>query len=154
MLAEAQRRDMLAAMGIDVYVLRTHTQATAPFATSVAAVDADLVVACAHTAAASVYAVRLRELLPHTLGIEPSRIRWIEADAVGAFAAPPSAHAYLLLGAPLLRTLGVHLSTTQQYTAVIAVADEPETSLRNGLAKRALWQALKPVARCLRAPAD
>ena len=154
MLAEAQRRDMLARMGIDVYLLRAHTQAIASLATAVTAVDADLVVACAHTATAGAYAARLRELLPHTLGIEPSRIRWIEADAVGAFASPPSAHAYLVLGAPLLRTLGVHLSTTQQNTAIIAVAGEPETSLRNGLAKRALWQALKAIARCLRASAD
>ena len=154
MLAETQRSDMLAAMGIDVYLLRARTQATASPATSVAAVDADLVVACALTATASAYAVRLRELLPHTLGIEPSRICWIEADVVGAFASPPSAHAYLLLGAPLLRTFGVHLSTMRQNTVVIAVADEPETSLRNGLAKRALWHVLKPVARCLRAPAD
>jgi hypothetical protein len=34
-------------------------------------------------------------------------------------------------------------------SALIAAADAPSAALSNGLAKRALWQALKPLARRL-----
>jgi len=58
--------------------------------------------------------------------------------------------AYLALGAEMPRALGANLSTMQQMAATIAAADEPRASLRSGLSKRALWQALKPLARQLR----
>jgi hypothetical protein len=35
-------------------------------------------------------------------------------------------------------------------SSVIAVADAPHACLADGLARRALWQALKPIARHLR----
>ena len=49
------------------------------------------------------------------------------------------------------RALGVHLSTMQQNATAIAAVGEPAALLRDGAAKRALWQALKSVARRLRA---
>jgi hypothetical protein len=153
MLAEAQRLQTLAAMGIEVYLLRAHgaavvgetaLQAQAP------AADANmlpaLVVACAADAATP----RLRAALPLALGISTARIVWIEPDAAGAFVSPPPSPAYLALGADLARALGEQLSTMQQMSAVIAVADAPRACLGNGLARRALWQALKPIARHLR----
>ena len=48
------------------------------------------------------------------------------------------------------RSLGVSLSTMQQNAKTIASIGEPATLLRAAAAKRALWQALKPVARRLR----
>jgi hypothetical protein len=156
MLAEAQRLQALSAMGIDVYLLRTRgarvpavgetLQAEAPDAEANTLPPA-LVVACAHGVDADT--PRLRAALPLALGISAARIVWIEPDGSGALASPPSAPAYLALGADLARALGEQLSTMQQMSAVIAVADAPRACLGSSLARRALWQALKPIARQL-----
>lgn len=160
MLADAQRHDLLAAMGIDVYLLRTRDVAPAsatdraaapspPAVVQAGAGDVAVVVACAPGADA--HAERLRKALPTALGIAASRMRWIQPDAGGTLVLPAAAAAaYLALGADMARTLGAQLSTMQQRSAVIAVADAPQACLRNGLARRALWQALKPIARHLR----
>jgi hypothetical protein len=154
MLAEAQRLQTLAAMGIDVYLLRTQGAAVAGEAALQAQPAADantllpaLVVACAP--GVDEHTPRLRAALPLALGISAARIVWIEPDVAGALAPPPSP-AYLALGADLARALGEQLSTMQQISAVIAVADAPRACLGNGLARRALWQTLKPIARHLR----
>ena len=160
MLAEAQHFDMLAAMGIDVYLLRTRdtaavgdgdrADATAS-AASVGAISASpaLVVACARGASADAHTGHLRGALPLALGVAAARIVWIEPDAAGVLATAPAANAYLALGADMARALGEQLSTMRQMSAVIAVADAPRACLSNSLARRALWQALKPVARQL-----
>jgi hypothetical protein len=160
MLAEAQRLQTLAAMGIDVYLLRTRGAAVgeaaaeagpslqAPIAGAKAGSLA-LVVACAQGGDADT--PRLRAALPLVLGISATRIVWIEPDVAGTLASPPAAPAYLALGADVARALGEQLSTMQQMSAVIAVADAPRACLGNGLARRALWQALKPIARHLHA---
>ena len=150
MLAEAQRRSVLTAMGIDVYLLRGGT-AHAPATTGAGAAPqeaAGLIVACAGGDEGG--SARLRNLLPLALGIEPGRVRWIEADARGNLPEVPNAAAYLALGAAMPRALGAHLSTMQQNSATIAAADDATLSLRDALSKRALWQALKPLARRLR----
>lgn len=159
MLAEAQRLQTLAAMGIDVYLLRARGAASES-AQPLQALDADaisatpaLVVACAHSGNADTHATRLRMALPLALGISPSRIVWIEPDASGALMLP-AAVAYLALGTELAQALGGQLSTMQQSSAVIAVADAPRACLGNALARRALWQALKPIARHLRRSTD
>jgi hypothetical protein len=109
-----------------------------------------LVVACARSTDADVHAARLRSALPLALGVSAGRIAWIQADAAGALALPATAApAYLALGIDLARALGEQLSTMQQMSAVIAVADVPRACLSNGLARRVLWQALKPIARHL-----
>ncbi len=166
MLAETQRHDVLAAMGIDVYLLRKR-DAGVPAAAAArpdvpeavapdAAVPADivLVVACSRSVGADPATARLRASLPLALGVAAARIGWIEPGAAGELPAPPAAPAYLALGTELARALGEHLSTKQQMSSVIAVADAPQACLANALAKRALWQALKPVARRLRQRAD
>jgi hypothetical protein len=162
MLAEAERFATLAAMGVDVYLLRTRgatagaeqpgATASPPeiFATGAKAELPALVVACTRSAAADTHTPRLRTALPLALGIAAARIVWIEADVAGALAAPPAARAYLALGTDAARSLGEQLSTMRQNSSVIAVADAPRASLGNGLARRALWQALKPIARHLR----
>ncbi len=159
MLAEAQRLQTLAAMGIDVYLLRTRgaagggeaaAEAGLPLQAPVAEAKAEslaLVVACAQGGDADT--PRLRTTLPLVLGISATRIVWIEPDVAGALAPPPPAPAYLALGADVARALGEQLSTMQQKSAVIAVADAPHACMDNGLARRALWQALKPIARRL-----
>ena len=162
MLAEAERRSLLAAMGIDVYLLRQRgagptrivdEEIAEPVAAPVASANPGniaLVVAHSGSAAADSHARLLHSALPLALGIPAARIAWIETDALGAFASPPSAPAYLALGTEPARALGEELSTMQQMSAVIAVADAPHACLASALARRALWQALKPVARHLR----
>ncbi|HZP68028.1 MAG TPA: hypothetical protein VFB32_17125 [Rudaea sp.] len=145
MLADGERRRVLAAMGVDVYVRRAAGREIAP----VAAGEVDLVVACAGDAARTPAAGRLREALPRALGLAADRVRWIEADMSGTLPAPPEAPAYLALGAAMPRALGVHMSTMQQNSAIVAVADAPAACLGSAAGKRALWQALRPIARRL-----
>ncbi|MEP6483221.1 MAG: hypothetical protein ABJB01_02145 [Rudaea sp.] len=144
MLAEAQRRDMLAAMDIEVYVLRG---AVAPKNDSASSDGEWLVVAASDAVLKSPQCAHLRKSLPTVLGIEADHIRWLAADADNSFETVPLAHAYLVLGAALARSLGAHLSATQQNTSVIAVADEPSISFGSAISKCALWQTLKPIAR-------
>jgi hypothetical protein len=137
MLAET-RRDLLSAIGVDVYVLRT---ARAPVATEDAGADWLIVAASAETQK-STQCAQLRKTLPAMLGVPAERIRWI-ADAADV----PRASAYLVLGASLAREFGANMPAAQQQAAVIAVADEPSASFAGGIPKRALWQSLKPIAR-------
>ena len=123
-------------MGVDVYVLRAAAES----------VDASadwLIVAASDETQKSTQCVQLRRTLPAMLGVPAERVRWIGAD-IGEV---PCAAAYLVLGASLAREFGANLPADRQKAAVIAVADEPSTSFNGGMAKRALWQSLKPIAR-------
>jgi hypothetical protein len=146
MLAEAQRRGMLAAMGIDIYVLRG-AQANRAGSTPPIFAGDWLIVAASDAVMKSTQCAQLRKSLPSILGLPTDRIRWLAADAENSFDSVPTANAYLVLGAPLARSLGAHLSATQQNASVIAVADEPALSFGSAMSKRALWQTLKPIAR-------
>ncbi len=146
MPAESQRRDLLAAMGIDVYVLRTAQAAMTPSTGPVS--DGEwLIVAAPDAAMKSIQCAQLRKSLPSIIGVASDKVRWIVADSANSFDCVPSARAYLVLGATLARSLGAHLSAKQQSDAILAFADEPAISLSNTMAKRALWQTLKPIAR-------
>jgi hypothetical protein len=143
MLADTQRRDLLTAMGIDVYVLRA-----AEASRAAATTPSDwLIVAASDAALKSPQCIQFRKTLPAVVGLPSERIRWISADGDKGFDDVPRANAYLVLGAALARSLGAQLSATQQNSAVIAVADEPAQSFGSGMARRALWQTLKPIAR-------
>ena len=141
MLAETQRRTLLSAMGVDVYVLRGPARTTQ----SIPAGDDWLVVAASDETQKSTQCAQLRKSLPAMLGIPAERVRWVTATGD-----VPSATAYLVLGAALAREFGANLPAARQHAAVIAVADEPAASFAGGMAKRALWQSLKPIARCAR----
>jgi hypothetical protein len=146
MLAESQRRQMLAAMDIDVYVLRevqtVRAESRAPNSDS-----AWLIVAVSDAAMKSTQCAQLRKSLPSMVGLTDDRVRWIVADEASSFDTVPSAESYLVLGAALARSLGAQLSATQQGAALIAVADEPAISFGTAMSKRVLWQTLKPIAR-------
>jgi DNA polymerase III psi subunit len=143
MLAETQRLAVLHAMGIDVYRLRS--DGVSMPAAAAAAADADVVVVC--PSAASARLTPLRRRLARALGLADERVHW--HDGRGA-AVPQSAAAYVAIGTEAARALGVQLSTMQQNSAIMATTAEPAVLLRDAAAKRALWQALKPVARNLR----
>jgi hypothetical protein len=154
---------MLAAMDIDVYALRAHAPAativsrkavSAPAAVPVTAnMPPRLVVVCAQGVRGDVRLARLFAQLPQTLGVAAAAIGWAEADATDALAAQLSAPAYLVLGAAMARALGVQLSTMQQKSSAIAVTVEPAQLPGGAADKRALWQALKPLAQRLRGAA-
>lgn len=143
MLAEAQRLSMLQTMGVDVYRLRGGDAPNAGAA--VGAGEASVAVICPRAASAGL--ARFRDQLPRALGLGAERVRWHEAG--GADIAQDAA-AYLAIGSEAARALGVQLSTMQQNNSVIAATAEPAALLRDAAAKRALWQALKPVVRRLR----
>ena len=150
MLTEAQRRQALAAMGIDVYVVRTAVAVSS----ALAATDTDVVVVCTPAVAQAKATQCLRRALPLALRCASTRIVWISIAEDGAMGPVPYAAAYLALGQTLTHALAEHVSTAQPNDAVIAVADEPAVGLRDALSRRALWQILKPIARALRAAAD
>ncbi len=153
MLAEVQpdsrRRELLVAMGIDVYVLRGSESALSR-ASKTSVASEWLVVAAGEAAMKSTQCAQLRKALPAAVGISADRIRWLTADESASFDSVPAARAYLVLGSALARSLGAHLSAKQQNASVIAVADEPAHSYSSAMSKRALWQTLKPIARRIR----
>ena len=160
-MVDLERLRMLTAMGIDVYELRsrvlpsaapsqrmkTVTQSTGPDVSTAPR----LVIVCAQDVRRDARFVRLFAQLPQALGVTEATIEWIETDARGALASPPSAPAYLVFGAAMARALGVQLSTMQQNSSIIAVTAEPAQLPGSAADKRALWQVLKPLAQRLRA---
>jgi hypothetical protein len=146
MLAESQRRQMLAAMDIDVYVLRD-VQAVRAESRAPCPDGAWLIVAASDAAMKSIQCAQLRKALPFMLGLTDDRVRWVVAEDASSSESIPSANAYLVLGAALARSLGAQLAASQQNAAVIAVADEPGISFGTAMSRRALWQTLKPIAR-------
>ena len=144
MLAEVQRLTMLQAMGIDVYRLRT-AEAAASVLTFDDVAVADVSVAVIGKSAA--IPARFRAQLPRALGVAERHLQWCD---VAAARLPEDAAAYVVIGTEGARALGIQLSTLQQNATVIAATAEPDALLRDGAAKRALWQILKPVARRLR----
>lgn len=156
---DPQRAGMLAAMGIDVYLLRSRTPpASAPAgdlrpsieAAAAASAAPRLAIVCAQGQRSEARLARLFAQLPRALGADASAIVWCEADAAGTIAAPPFVPAYLALGETMARALGAQLSTVQQQKSVIAVTVAAAQLPGDTVGKRALWQALKPVARVLR----
>ena len=152
-MMDAARLRLLEAMGIDVYALRGREAAPVDAAVSAASAAGEaqtrLTVVCANGVRRDARLARLFAQLPHAVGVVAASIEWLEADANDELAGAGDAPAYLVLGAPMARALGVQLSTMQQMSAIIAVADAPRACMGNGLARRALWQALKPIARHL-----
>jgi hypothetical protein len=133
MLAEARRCELLAAIGIDRYLRRA------------AAAPIGLVVVCERTELEGESARRLQRWLPAAIGLAAHQIRWLAADGARLPPLPP-ARALLVLGERLAPLAARSLRTE----LACAVADAPAASLRDAMTKRALWQALKPIARCLR----
>lgn len=149
-----RRQQLLAAMGITLY--RRRGAAPPPQATTVAVEPGVPSPArCADGGAVPPLVVvgqpadRVRlALLQRLLGPHVA-LQWLDASADGLVQAPPAAPAYLVLGHALARPLGAELPTTTQQAAQIIVTTAP-VEWRDGVAKRALWQSLKPLRRRLR----
>jgi len=163
MLDEGRRLQVLAAMGVDVYQLRAARDAAPDIATApapgvresvgagVGAAAVAVVAVCAHGARADLRLARLFAQLPRSLGIDAARLAWIEMPPDGALPTLPDVHCYLFIGTAAARAGAAQLSLTQQNQATIAVCAEPKELLAGPSARRVLWQAIKPLARRLRA---
>ena len=160
-MTDATRLRLLQAMGIDVYVPRTQAasglavfpseaNAGETAAASVAQDGVALVVVHPRAMRDAVRFAHFFQHLPHALGIGAEAIAWCDVDAEGRLADVIQADSYLVLGAAAARALGAQLSTVQQGTATIAVTAESAQLLGSVADKRALWQALKPIARRVR----
>jgi len=151
---DARRASMLAAMGVEVYRLRSQpAQPAVPadIGGTAAANDATrLLIVCARGQRRDTRLMRLYAQLPRALCTDATAIAWAEADVTGAISPPPEVPAYLVLGSAMARALGAHLSTAQQQASVIAVTADATQLPGNAVGKRALWQVLKPIARALR----
>ena len=145
MLAETQRREMLATMGVDVYVLRD-----APAPVPMRAADIRIAVVYDEDDARHSNMTVLRKALPFALGCNAACIDWLPISAMDAATPLPPATAYLLLGAQVAGAAKVRIDKSRHDELTVAVADAPGSSLAHALARRALWQALKPIARRLR----
>ncbi len=159
MLDEGRRLQVLAAMGVDVYQLRgvrEAASATVPAEgrdESDGAAAANVVAVCARGVRADLRLARLFAQVARALGIGAARLSWIEMAADGTLSALPDVPCYLFVGSATARAGAALLSLTQQNQATIAVCAEPQELLAGASTRRALWQAIKPLARRLRAEA-
>lgn len=164
-MMDARRLAMLEAMGIEVLALRARAsapaQAEAVFDRTQGESGADacfvsdaprpprLCLVCAHGVRRDARLARFFAQIARALNLDFAAVGWLEADAAGGLPAPPPAAAYLVLGSALAPALGAQLSTAQQNAAVIAVSADVANLPGGTAGKRALWQALKPIARRL-----
>jgi DNA polymerase III psi subunit len=153
MLDEGRRLDVLAALGIDVYRLRApDAQQRAAPPDGVAAHSAPppaprLVVACDAAARRDARTARQLNHVVRALGVAGDEVAWIGSAPDGSFVALPAVDAYLLIGAA--QRCAAALPIERQNAAAIALTPEPPDMMRDGATRRALWQALKPLARRL-----
>ena len=158
MLDDGRRLEVLAAIGIDVYRLRAPAVAAAPVHSASQPADSPsdtvagprLAIACSAAARREPGFARASAHLVRALGVPESAVCWVET--AGAASAPlPDVPAYLMIGPTAARACSAHLSLEQQNTATIAVSAEGTEMFRDAVARRATWQALKPLLRQLRA---
>ena len=149
-----QRERVLRALGVTPWVRRAPPAAVAGMAEQTAA-DMDA------TAGATVACVvvlpqgcstRELDLIGRALsaaGAVLARAARITVRAGELPAAPPQAHAYLVLGEAQAHALGRALPAAVMQSAQIMLVDEPALLLTRGAAKRQLWSALRSLRRTL-----
>lgn len=144
------RLRQLEAMGIVAYRLRSRAATNASVAAvpdgDVAAevVRARIVVICEQVADTTA------KTLAAALGVPETALDWQVPRDGRLPELDQNAAAFLVLGQSLARVLGAELPTTAQQAATIVVTASPADWRGNALAKRLLWQALRPLRRHLR----
>ena len=144
---DARQLEVLAAIGIDVYRLRS------PPAMSAAAQAPALVVACAKGDRSRADSARRLTQILRALGASDADTAWVEAAPGAPLPAVPDAPAYLMIGSEVARACSAQLPLQRQDDATIVILADIGDIGRGVTARRALWQALKPLARRLRAAA-
>lgn len=151
MLDDGRRRELLAAIGIDVYCLRATAGAVEEAAPAYAAARVTrAVIACPAGTRSDAKLAKPFAHLVRALGLGADDAAWVETDGDRLKAALPNVSCYLMLGATAARACSAQLSLEQQTAATIAVAAESAEAFGDGPARRALWHAIKPLVRRLR----
>lgn len=146
----ARRLRQLDAMGIVAYRLRSRGVAAAPAAeaadveVAADAARARITVICEQSADA------VAKVLAAALGVPEGALHWQTPRDGRLTELDQNATAFLVLGQSLARVLGAELPTAAQQAATIVVTTAPGEWRGNALAKRLLWQALRPLRRHLR----
>jgi len=149
-LPDGERLRRLDAMGVRVYRLRTTSpRADEPVAANAepatAATRVRLLVVCDEARTPALDAI------VRTLAVADAAIGWCTPRGGKLDGLDLDASAYLVLGEHLARVLGAELPTTAQQQAAIVVVAAPSALRGDAMAKRLLWQALKPLKRRLAA---
>jgi hypothetical protein len=148
----ARRLRQLDAIGVIPYRLRSRDRANAREAAAAttngampaAAATVRVAVICEQSAGATA------QTIAAALGLAEAALHW-HVPADGRLPElDQNAAAFLVLGAHLARVLGAELPTAAQQAATIVVTAAPQEWRGNALAKRLLWQALRPLRRHLR----
>jgi hypothetical protein len=146
----AHRLRQLDAMGIAPYRLRSRGASVVSVAEthdSEVATDtarARIAVICETVAGVTA------KTIAAALGVPESALHWQVPNGGRLPELDQNATAFLVLGQPLARVLGAELPTAAQQAATIVVTAAPSEWRGNALAKRLLWQALRPLRRHLR----
>lgn len=148
MSLSARRLRQLDAIGVTAYRLRSRVP------TGAAAVDPAEVTAITTAARVVVIGERavdaVAKLLAAALGVPVGALQWQTPRDGKLPELDQNAAAFLVLGQAFARVLGAELPTTVQQAATIVVTSAPAEWRGNALAKRLLWQALRPLRRQLR----
>lgn len=150
-MMSALRLRQLDAMGIRPYRVRTRLGAvTAPAAEAAEAAQVldtrHLAVICEEPRG------KASALIAAALGLAESTLRWHVPRDGRLAELDQDAAAFLVLGNHLARVLGAELPTAAQQAATIVVTAAPAQWRGDAMAKRLLWQALRPLRRHLREP--
>ena len=154
MLDDGRRRELLAAIGIDVYCLRGTVgaveEARPDYGAAPATAAARAVIACPESVRHDARLARQLAQLVRALGLDAAEAAWVETDGDSLNSALPEVSCYLMLGAAAARACSAQLSLAQQSAATLALAGEAAAAFGDAASRRALWQTLKPVVRRLR----
>lgn len=146
----ARRLRQLDAMGIVAYQLRRRTPV------ALAAQMSDTAAALPEAAAVRIAVIsdqpreRTAGVLAAALGVADTALHWHLPRDGRLLELDHAANAFLVLGSHLARVLGAELPTTAQQAATIVVTAAPAQWRGDAMAKRLLWQALRPLRRQLR----
>lgn len=149
MSLSARRLRQLDAIGVTAYRLRSRVPVGAA-----AVADAAEVAAVTTVARVVVIGERaddaIAKRLAAALGVPVTALQWQIPRDGKLPELDQNAAAFLVLGQPFARVLGAELPTAVQQAATIVVTSAPAQWHGNALAKRLLWQALRPLRRQLR----
>lgn len=149
-MMSALRLRQLDAMGIRPYRLRTRLiAAEQPAAETEATAETlpgtlHLAVICEEPRG------KASALIAAALGLAETALRWHVPRDGRLAELDQDAAAFLVLGNHLARVLGAELPTAAQQAATIVVTAAPAQWRGDAMAKRLLWQALRPLRRHLR----
>lgn len=145
---DRERLRRLDAMGVRVYRLRPapserHAETLPEASADTAATGIRLLIVCDEQRSSALDAI------VRTIGLPEPQVGWCAPRGGKLEGLDLDAGAYLVLGAHLARALGAELPTEQQQRAGVVVVAAPSELRGNAMAKRLLWQALRPLKRRL-----